>query len=497
MALRVSIGAGRWRLVRLMLVESALLAASASALGALFAWWAAPLVVSQLSSPDDPVRLALGIDWRLVSFGTTLTVVVALLFGAVPAVRASGVMPLDVINGGGRITGHRRLTRALIGAQAAFCVFVLFVGVLFVATFARLATWPLGFRADGVLVADADAPRTVDGGARWASVVEDVRALPGVQSVALSGWALLSGNRWRRDVRVAGLPAQGDAPHFLAVSPGFFATMQIPVLAGRELRRGDVSADVDEPSVRPRDGVGLVNQAFVRTYFGGRSPLGQRVSIEVRPHLRAAMEIVGVVGDAAYGHVRDPFRPTVYVPSDYRGGAALVIRTVGDANALAPLVRRTIARARPEARVTLLASLTDRVHDQLIRERLLASLSSFVAAVALLLSAIGLYGVLHHGVVMQQRQIGIRMALGAQPGAVVRHATLGLLGAVAAGAGVGLAAGLLFGRVIGSLLFHVEPTDPTALVVPLVLLAVAATAAALPPALRAVRIDPAWTLRSE
>jgi ABC-type antimicrobial peptide transport system permease subunit len=220
-------------------------------------------------------------------------------------------------------------------------------------------------------------------------------------------------------------------------------------------------------------------------------------SVQVRPHVWASMAIVGVVGDAAYANVRDPFRPTVYVPDGNRGGAALVIRTHGDPAALAPVLRRTLARARPDARIGLVAAQTELVRNQLVRERLLATLSSFIGVVALLLCAIGLYGVLHHAVVLQERQIGIRMALGARAASVVHHVTAGLLGAVATGAALGVGGGILFGRVLEGLLFHVSTTEVTTLAAPLIVLSAVAGAAALPPALRAARIDPASTLRSE
>ena len=219
--------------------------------------------------------------------------------------------------------------------------------------------------------------------------------------------------------------------------------------------------------------------------------------MQVRPHVYATMEIVGLVGDAAYANLRDPFRPTVYLPGNERGGATMLVRTAGDGAALAPLLRRTLAKAHPEARVRLISTQQDLVRRQVIRERLLATLSMFVAGVALLLSAIGLYGVLHHAVILQQRPIGIRMALGARAAQVVRHVTGGLLVAVAGGAAIGLGGGLFFGRVIETLLFRVGATDLTVLVTPLGVLAMAAVVAALPPALRAVRIDPAVTLRSE
>jgi putative ABC transport system permease protein len=496
MALRVSIGAGRWRLVRLMLVESTLLAVCAWAVGTAFAWWAAPFVVSQLSTADDPIRLALGLDWRSLAFGLGLIACVTALFGTLPALRASAVTPIDALKSGGRVTGHRRLTHSLIGAQTAFCVFVVFVAVLLVSTFARLATYPLGFRPDHLLVAEVDVPPSPLGHTRWLSVVDQVRATPGVESATLAGWPLLRGNRWRADVRAEGKPPQPDPAYFLAVSSGFFATMQMPLLDGRELRTGDARPDIDE-SRRPLDGVALVNQSFARAYFAGRSPVGERVSMEIRPRIRASIEIVGLVGDAVYASLRDPIRPTLYVPARQNGTATLILRTVGEPEALAPILRRVIEQARPDAHIRLIATQMEFVQRQLLRERLLAKLSGFVAVVALLLSAIGLYGVLHHAVILQQRPIGIRLALGAGAAHVVRQVTGSLLAAVAVGAGIGLGGGLFFGRVLEGLLFRVSTTDATSLGAPLAVLAVAAAVAALPPALRAVRIDPARTLRAE
>ena len=495
MALRVAIGAGRWRLVRLMLVESGLLAIFASSAGAVFGWWAAPFVVSLLTSEQEPIRLALGVDWRSTAFGIGLTVLVTVLFGTLLALRASAVAPGDALRSGGRVTSHRRLTHALIGAQAAFCVFVVFVAVLLATTFARLSTHPLGFRADRLLVVNAEAAPSPQSHARWLSVADEVRALPGVESVALAAWPLLVGNRWRSDVRAAGGPSQPDPAYFLGVSPGFFGTMELPLLEGRDLRAGDVSAVGPEP--RSRDGVAVVNRAFARAYFDGRSPVGEHVSVQVRPGVRGSIEIVGVVADAAYAALRDPLRPTVYVPADYKGQATLMIRTAGEPDGLAPLVRRIIARARPDSRIRLIASQMDLVRRQLVRERLLATLSLFVAGVAVLLAGIGLYGVLHHAVVLEQRPIGIRLALGAGAAQIVRSVTGSLLIAVAGGAAVGLGGGLLFGRVLEGLLFGVATTDIMVLAAPLLVLAAAAGAAALPPTLRAVHIAPARILRSE
>ena len=207
------------------------------------------------------------------------------------------------------------------------------------------------------------------------------------------------------------------------------------------------------------------------------------------------MEIVGLVGDAAYFSVREPMRPTVYVPIESRNGATLVVRTAGEPTALAATLRRQVFRSRPEVRVRAVEPQSAFVRKQMIRERLLAALSSFFAVVALVLAAVGLYGVLNCTVVRQRREIGIRMALGAHAGHVIQKVTTRMLALVCVGSLVGLIAAVAFGRVIRALLFQVSATDPSAMLLPLLALAAAAACAVLPPVLRVTRIDPAQTLR--
>jgi ABC-type antimicrobial peptide transport system permease subunit len=209
------------------------------------------------------------------------------------------------------------------------------------------------------------------------------------------------------------------------------------------------------------------------------------------------MDIVGLVRDSVYDNLREPMRPTVFVPDEAANHAALVVRTTGDPLALGPTLRREVTRAHADFRVTNVGTQTAFVQRQMLRERLLATLSLFFAMVALLLAGIGLFGVLNYAVVQRRREIGIRMALGARAGHVVRRVTAEMLIPVGAGLMIGLAGGLGFGRFVESILFEVKPTDAMSVATPLLTLAVAAALAALPPALRAVRIDPAQTLRSE
>ena len=494
MALRMSIGAGRRRLIQLVLVESALLAILASVAGAIFAAWAAPLVVSMLAPAERPVRLILAIDWRTLAFGLTLAMSVALLFGLAPALRASSIDPLGTLKGGNP-HAPRRLGNVLIGAQMAFCMFLLVAGGLFVVTLQRLLDQPLGFSDRNLLVVQAEM-RTTQPPAVWTQVASGLREYPGVQSAAVAGWVPLSGNRWRSAVRTEGDGFGPNSPHFVSVSPGYFETMAIGMVQGRDFMPEDAAPGTDDRK-QPVAGVGIVNEAFAKAYFKGRETVGQRVYVRQTRDVEAPMEIVGVVRDAVYYNVRETMSPAVYVPIEPRNGATLIVRTASDPVALAPLVRRELSRARPDLRVRAVEQQSGLVRQQTIRERLLATLSVFFSAVALLLAGIGLYGVLTAGVVRQGREIGIRVALGASATHIVKRVTSRLTLIVCLGSVAGLAAGVAFGRFVQTLLFQVTPTDVVSLAVPVAILGIVAVVAALPAAIRAVRIDPARILRTE
>lgn len=493
MALRVSIGADRWRLIRLVLVESAMLAASAMIVGLVFASWGAPLVVSMLSPGEDPIKLVLDTDSRALAFGLGLAGSVTCLFGLAPAIRASSFTPVSALKGSSDAPGHRRLMKALVGVQMAFCVFVLFVAVLFVATFARLSQQPLGFAHDRVLLVDAQWRAKAQ--SAWMEILDRVRDSAGVESAAFSGWTFLSENRWSGTVFVPGRPVDTRPAYFLDISPGFFVTMRMGISHGRDFRRGDEAPTVNERN-EPVPGVGIVNMAFARVYFDGQNPVGRTVSIRPRNLIQAPMEIVGVVADSAYATVREPMRPIVYVPTGARNNGTFSVRTAGDPLLLASTIRRLVSGGQPESRVRVMP-MTSLVRRQMVRERLLATLTAFFAVVALLLACVGLYGVLSYIVVQQRREIGVRMALGARAMQVVVSITRGMAIIVGCGALFGLAGGFGFGRVIERLLFGVRAVDPVPLLMPLVTLGIASILAAVPPVLRAVRTDPVQILRSE
>jgi predicted permease len=493
MALRVSIGAGRWRLVQLVLVESTMLAFLAAAIGALFAWWSAPFVVGRINPPGNPAHLSLPADWRVLGFGLALTLGVTLLFGLAPALRASAVHPVSALKGGEDPHSRRRLMHALIAVQAAFCFLVLFVAGLFIATFDRLSNQPTGFSTERLLTLDIATQRN-EPAALWDQVAAHLRRVPGVETVALADWPLLDGHGFKYNgISINGAPPAEEGAWFLNISPGWIDAMKIPFIDGRDFRASDISP-----------GVAIVNEAFAKQYFDGENPIGKWFEGTSGYMQGQRFQIVGLVRDARYRYLRQAILPVAYTPFhrlDAKGtllGGTFVVRT-SSANplALASILRREVPRARPEFRVSNIRTQAEIVRAQTVRERLLAMLALFFAVVALLLAGVGLYGVLDYSVLQRRREIGIRMAIGAQPGRIARLVTLSILTMVLAGALAGLALGMASVRYIESLLYQVKATDLGVLALPALAILAAALVAALPAVIHAVCIDPVTVLRSE
>jgi predicted permease len=495
MALRVSIGAGRRRLVQMVLVEGAWLGFLASAIGGLFAWWAAPFLVSRINPPDNPARLILPMDWRVLGFGLVLALGVTCLFGLAPALRASSVRPASALKGGDDPLSRRRLMHGLIAVQVAFCFVVYLAAGLFVTTLDRLANQSTGFSAEGLVVLDTTA-RSPQPPAVWDHVSEQLRTVPGVQSVALAGWPLLSGNGWNGFIWVDGAPTEVLA-YFLGISPGWTQTMGIPFLDGRDLR-----------ATETYPGVAIVNEAFVRQCFSGRNPIGRWFEKETGDGVtRDRFQVVGLVRDARYRNMREPITPTAYVPfhsvnakgalQPKASGTFLVRTTCQNPLSLASILRREVPRARPEFRVSNLRTQQELNQRHSVRERLLAMLALFFALVALLLAGVGLYGVLFYSVLQRRREIGIRIAIGAPACDIARRMTLNAFCMVLLGALAGLALGAASVRYIEPLLYQVQPMSPAMLALPSFTVLAAALLAALPAVHYALRIDPASMLRSE
>jgi predicted permease len=496
MALRVSIGAGRSRLVQLVLVENAWLAFLATAIGGLFAWWSAPFILSMIDSPANPARLILPADWRVLAFGLVLACGVTFLFGLMPALSASAVKPASAMRGGENPHTRRRLMHTLIAAQVAFCFVVHFVAGLFVATFDRLTNQPTGFSAERILNLEAVTERP-QAPVLWDQVAEHLRAVPGVETVALTTWPLMSGESATGNISIDGAPESEVFCDFLSVSPGWTDEMRIPFVDGRDFRAGDANPTV-----------AIVNEAFARQYFNGRNPVGKSFERSGGAGGRLRFQIVGFIRDArSRDRMRIPIRPTAYVPFhaiDAKGApkpigrGTFVVRTSSpNPLALASTLRREVARARSEFRVSNIRTQVEINRANTVRERLLAMLALFFASVALLLAGIGLYGVLDYGVLQRRREIGIRIAIGAQAGGIARLVAVDALSMVLVGALAGLTIGMASVRYIETLFYQVKATDVGMLALPWLAILAAAFAAAVPAVIRAVRIDPVSMLRAD
>jgi predicted permease len=495
MAVRVSIGGGRWRLVQLVLVQSAWLALIACVVGALFAWWSGPFVVSMINPPDNPARLLLPTGWRVLGFGSALGLGVTLLFGLMPALRASSVNPVNALKGGEDPHSKRRLMHALIALQVAFCFLILFVAGLFVTTFKRLSHQLTGFSAERLLVLDAVA-KTPQPMEFWDQVAEHLRGLQGVETVALSDAPLLGGNSWNNFVSVNGGPSNGILSYMRGVSPGWLEAMKIALIDGRDFRPSDTDP-----------GAALVNETFAKVYFDGVDPVGKTFDLAADEGRRLQYQVVGLVRDVRYRNLREAILPQFYVPfhsvnasgalRKKRGGTLLVRTSISDPRALSSVLRQEVPQARPEFRVSRIRTQTEINQAHTVRERLLATLALFFAIVALLLAGVGLYGVLHYSVLQRRREIGIRIAVGAQAGGIARLVTMDVFSMVLIGAAAGVGLGMMSVRLIESMFYQVKATDLQMLALPSLAILAGAVVAALPAVIRAVRIDPVTMLRAE
>ena len=496
---RLALGASPRRVARQLLVESLLLASSGAALGLALAQWGGRVLVAQLSNWAYTVSLDLSPDWRVLAVTVGVTGATVILFGIAPAWRATRVDPIEALRLQPRaLAGDGRGTlggRAIV-AQVALSVVLLVAAGLFLRSFVALAYRDLGFDRRRLLIAVVDARRASvpphDRAALYERMREAAAAVPGVESAALSMATPLgnAGVRFTRTIETS----NGSAPVFTTpVSPGWFRTYGTRLIAGRDFTAAD-----DRGNAR----VAIVNEAFVRKHLAGSNPLGQTLA-RTWPGDRQAMQIVGLVEDAAFTSVRDAIEPTMYTP--------LAQDVDVETFASMPTVSLTIRAARPARLTKSLADAMTRVDGELSirfqtlteyldyyysRERLLALVSGFFGVLALLLAAVGLYGVTAFAVSRRRTEIGIRLALGAAPGAVVRLVLGRLARLVIAGAAIGAIASLWAARFVAALLYGLPPRDPIAFIAAGATLAAVAVIAAAVPAWRASRLDPASVLRS-
>ncbi len=497
-AVRLGLGASRARIVRQLLTESALVAAIGAAGGVLLAAIMGEGLVSFLSTEGDAVVLQMRTDWRVLAFASSLGLLTCVLFGLTPALRATGRGTMLSLRTAGRgVIGVERngLRRTLVAAQVALSLVLIAAGILFARSLWNLRHVDTGFRREGVLVAGIDFRRLDVPMERRHDMQRDllarIRAVPGVRGAAGASVIPVSGSSSGNQVWLEGTTTPVGSS-INRVSPGYFDTMDIPVLSGRDFEDRDT---MSSPMVA------IVNQTFAQQLTGGADPVGRRFRIEATPTTpELTYEIVGLVRNAIYQHLREEPRPLVFLAAAQTArpgtGVRLVIHSEMPLATVAAGVTTALGEADP--RIAVAFRVFDRqIEDTVVRERLLAMLSIFFAAVAALLALLGLYGVIAYGVTKRTNEIGVRMALGAGRGAVLtmilREAAVLIMAGIAAGLVIALAAG----KLAATLLYGITPHEPATLATATAVLAAAGLLASYWPARAATRIEPTVALRAE
>lgn len=498
MAVRLALGAPRWRLIQQLLSEGVLLAVGGSLLGILLArMFSRGLVLLFSTEENVPLLDLLGMDWRVVTFIGGVAVLTCILFALAPALRSSEMRPGVVLKAGSRgSTADRRrfsLQRLMVVIQVSVSLMLIVGALLFVRSFRNLVTIDPGMRERGITVAFLGYWQSEMPQQRWAEfqreLLAEVQAVPGVLSAATTTRVPLDGGSWEHGVRVGTIESSSK---FEWVSPDYFATMGIPLVEGRGFTKDDTASS-------PR--VALVNQAFVRRFLAGSNPIGHTLLTSPEPGYPAtAYEIVGFIPNTRYSDLRSDAPPMIFAPAAQFPAQGpwchvLIYSSIPPA-ALTATVRHRLAEKHPDV-VAEFSDFQKQISNGLVMERVMAMLSGFFGALAVLLATIGLYGVVSYIVVMRRKEIGIRMALGASRGSVIRlvlRQTLVLLW-------VGITAGLILAfsaaRSADSLLYGLRPNDPWTFLAASGLLIVVALFASFMPARRASRLDPILALRYE
>jgi len=486
LAIRSALGASRLRIVRSLLAESLLLSGIATAFGLFLGHGMSRLLVRQLSTALYAVYLEVPLDARVAGFTAAVGILTTLFFGVAPAWRGARAAPMDWY----REPAHAsRLgaSGALLVAQVAISLLIIAAAGLFVRTFEAFATLPLGFEPERVLMVDVDSQRGTP--ESWARSLDAVRSAPGVATAAASVAIPIGFRAMSAVIETPDEPALSEndrTVHKNLITPDWFRTFGTRLLAGRDFDSGDREGEAR---------VAIVNQAFARRFLEGRDPIG----LLVRENLGSELQIVGLVEDAVFRSVREPAPPTLYLPLTQETSEAPFFNLVVRPEAGSPaLVSRSVAEAiesvEPDLALTL-RPMERQVSATFNQERVLAILAATLGAQALFLASLGLYGVTAHAVGLRRREIGIRMALGADARLVVRAVTQRIAILVVVGVVAGSALALWTAPVVGALLFGLEPRDPSTFAFAAALLVAVAAVAAFFPAHRAARLDPASLLR--
>jgi predicted permease len=501
-AVRLAIGASRWRLVRQLLVESLLVAVAAAALGALLAQGLSRGLVAYMSTAANPLAVELGLDGRVLGFTAGLALLTSVLFGLAPALRTTHLAPSSAIRTGARgmTAGRERfsLRRSLVAAQVALSLVLLVSALLFVRSLRNVLATEAGFQAEGVMTVSIDFSRAQYPKERRHAVYRELRdrlaSRPGVVSVAQVLFTPVSGSGWNNTIGPDGSPAaaSGKLSCFNRIGPAYFRTMGTRLVSGR---------DFDERDTLAAPKVAVVNQEFARKFFGGINPVGHTFRIDAEAGKpEPLVQIVGLVRNTKYYELKEDFQPIAFVPAAQDDnpdpGATFVLRVAGSPGATMAAVKKAVAEVNPSMLLEF-RSFSRQLEESLLRERMMATLASGFGLLAGLLATLGLYGVISYMVARRRNEIGLRMALGANRrsvvGLVLREASL----LVGAGVVAGVLLTLAAGQTAAALLFELKPYDPVSLAGAILLLTGVALTASYGPARKAAALEPMAALREE
>jgi predicted permease len=497
-AVRLAIGAGRARLIRQLLTESILLAIMGGAVGLLFAYWG----TDSLLALQGAIQVATPVDARLLAFTFAVSLLTGVVFGIAPAFQAVRV------GFGSSSSAQSPLGRLLVVSQVALSVVLLIGAGLLVRSLQKLRSVDAGFRSDHVLVtrlAPAGSDRkTPQLAARYDQLLARISAIPGVRVASLVGVSPITRGGWAIP-GVALISAPGStAPGadlrvpWIQVYPKSFEALGVPLLAGRDFGPQDAGRFSPQRADTSHL-IAIVNQTMAKQFFGDQNPVGKRFGMSGRSP--AQIEVVGVVKDTKFGSLREKVGPMFFLPFSQantgRGQMTLEVRTAGDATSIAAGIRREVRTLDPNALPFAVETLDAQVEASLSQERLIAFLSSLFGALAWALASVGVYGLMSYNVARRTRELGIRMALGAQPGDVLRIVLQDTLAMVAVGISIGVPAAMGMGRLFSTLLLGLTPADPVALSAAAAIMFVTGTVAGYWPARRASRVDPMVALRYE
>jgi predicted permease len=498
-AVRLSLGATRRRLVRQLLVESLVLSTAGGLVGLGLAFVLTRGLLRLVPSDGQPLMINAYPDSRILVFTVVLTFLTGIVFGLLPALRASRPDPWttlkDTVGSIAGSGGSLFLRKGLVTAQVALSFLLLFGAGLFVKSLQNLRTTETGIELDNLVtfqLSPALSGYTNERATQFYSqLLERLRSAPGVKSAGMAGVSILSGSEWDSSMSVEGHQAKDgeDMQAFMnSLSPQYFETMKIPVLEGRDFRQMDI---------RENSKVAIVNRKFAQHFFKGASAVGRHVGFGVGPRAKLDIEIVGVVADSLYEGPREGVRRQVFVPNWGRNSTTFYVRTLTSSAASYNVVRNEVKQLDATMPVYELKTLESQLDETLLSDHLIALLSAGFGLLATILASIGLYGVMAFVVVRRKKELGIRLALGAQPASVIWLVMREVLLLLGIGLALGIPAAIAAGRYISAQLYGIQPHDPFIAASTTVLLAVVSAAAGLIPAHRASRIDPILALRHE